>query len=83
MKFTPKDLQTYYPGKYDNWKFAQNSKGEWVGSNKKEQGVIGTATNKDGSAYPLLNTRTPESLAPAMGAIPEGILGSIKKLFRK
>lgn len=61
MKFSPQDLKKTYPGKYDNWIFAQNNKGEWVGRNKKEQGIIVSKIDETGKEVPVLEVRKPVS----------------------
>ncbi len=76
--FTPDDLKAYYPGKYDDSKFAKNGRGEWVVIENKTNGVIVTKTDDNGKEYPEVVSHNRETIAPGMGAVA----WSIGRLFR-
>jgi|GEM_PF-1820612 len=59
--FSPDDLKSHYPGKFDAWKFAKNGRGEWVGYFKKETGSIVSLMNEKGEEYPDFKKRELES----------------------
>jgi len=79
VSFTPDDLKAKWVGKYDQWKFVMNGKGEWVGYYKNIHGIIVCKSDEKGRMCPDIELKTSTELSPSMGVI----WYSIGKIFKK